>query len=181
MDMALNRDQQQLLDWYESGSTRLALRHGLSEPIMREWLQDQGYYQSEQGSELADRMLGEFQAEQIGYRISCLGSIQSAVWLLLLSDHDKGQDSIAEQINTVCFDVVYGIKDLVKDGTGLYQVSMTIIDDTELDQEQIMDYVDNRVADLSANESKLLELLSSPQQQPRAYYFGLIDLYRALD
>lgn len=181
--MALNRDQKQLIEWYTSGYGRVAFRHGLSLELMQEWIKDQGYYQSEQGSELAGRMLREFRVEQIGYQISCLGSIQSAVLLLLLSDRDKGQDPIAEQINTVCFDIVFNIRDLVadNDGTGLYQVSMTIIDDTELDQEQIMDWLDQRVADLSANESKLLELLSSPQQQPRAYYFGLIDLYRALN
>lgn len=174
----MNKDQEQLLDWYNSGYGRLALRHGLSEQIMREWLQEQGYY----GSDLAERMLGEFQAEQIGYQISCLGAIQASVWLLLLSDRDKDQDQIAEQINTVAFDIAYNIRDLVAvDGTGLYQVSMTIIDDTELDQEQIMDYLDQRVADLSDNESRLLELLASPQKQPRAYYYGLIDLYRALD
>ncbi|NME34931.1 hypothetical protein HF864_09230, partial [Lactobacillus sp. MRS-253-APC-2B] len=97
-------------------------------------------------------------------------------------DHDKDQDQTAELINTVAFDVIFNIRDLADvDGTGLYQLSMTIVDETELDHEQIMDYVDNRVADLSANESKLLELLSSPQQQPRAYYYGLIDLYRALN
>lgn len=48
--MALNGDQQQLIDWYESGNTRVALRHGLNEQIMRAWLRDQGYYDSEQGS-----------------------------------------------------------------------------------------------------------------------------------
>lgn len=179
----MNKDTEQLMDWYNQGYGRIALRHGLSEPIMREWLSEQGYYQSEQGSELAGRMLEEFKAEQIGYEINCLGAIQSAVLLLLLSDHDKGQDPIAEQINTVCFDIVFNIRDLVadNDGTGLYQVSMTIVDETELDHEQIMDYLDQRVTELSEHESKLLELLSSPQQQPRAYYFGLIDLYRALD
>ena len=178
----MNKDQQQLIDWYEQGYGRIAFRHGLSEQIMSEYLRDQGYYQSEQGSELADRMLGEFKAEQIGYQISCLGAIQSAVWLLLLSDRDKDQGNTAEQINTVCFDVIYHVIDLSdNDGTGLYQLSMTIVDETGLDHEQIMDYVDQRLADLSDNESRLLELLSSPQQQPRAYYFGLIDLYRALD
>lgn len=180
--MALNKDQQQLMDWYNSGYGRIAFRHGLSEQIMREWLQDQGYYQSEQGSDLAERMLAEFHAELIGYQISCLGAIQSAVWLLLLTDRDKDQDQTAELINTVSFDIAYNIKDLVNvDGTGLHRVAMTIVDDTSLDHEQIMDWLDSRLADLSANESRLLELLSSPQQQPRAYYFGLIDLYRALD
>ena len=180
--MALNKDQEQLLNWYNSGYGRLALRHGLSEQIMREWLQEQGYYGSEQGTELADRMLGELKAEQIGYEISCLGAIQASVLLLLLTDYDKDQDQTAEQINTVAFDVIYGISDLVAvDGTGLYQLSMTIVDETELDHEQIMDYLDQRVADLSEHETKLLELLSSPQQQPRVYYHGLIDLYRALN
>jgi hypothetical protein len=182
MDMALNKDQLQLVDMYEQGYGRIALRHGLSEQIMREYLRDNGYYDTEQGSELADRMLGELKAEIIGYRISCLDPIQASVWLLLLTDSDKDQDQTAEQINTVCFDIAYNIRDLAKvDGTGLYQLTMTIVAETELDQADVMDYVDNRVADLSANESKLLELLSSPQQQPRAYYFGLIDLYRALD
>jgi hypothetical protein len=181
MDMALNRDQLQLIDWYEQGYGRIAFRHGLSLELMQEWIKDQGYYQSEQ-AELAGRMLREFRAEQIGYQISCLGAIQASVLLLLLTDYDKDQGNVAEQINTVAFDVVYGIKDLADvDGTGLYQVSMTIVADTELDQEQIMDYVDQRVADLSDNEFKLLELLSSPQKQPRVYYFGLIDLYRALN
>lgn len=180
--MALNKDQQQLIDWYESGNTRVALRHGLTEQTMQEWLSEQGYYESVQGTELAERMLSELKAELIGYRVSCLDAIQASVWLLLLTDKDKGQGNVAEQINTVAFDVVYGIKDLVKvDGTGLYQLDMTIVDDTELDHADLMDYVDNRVADLSDNERELLELLSSPQQQPRAYYFGLIDLYRALN
>lgn len=180
--MALNKDIEQLMDWYNSGYGRIALRHGLSEQIMREWLQDQGYYQSEQGSELADRMLGEFKAEQIGYEINCLGAIQSAVLLLLLSDHDKDQGNVAEQINTVAFDVVYGIKDLADvDGTGLHQVAMTIVDDTSLEHEQIMDYIDSRLADLTERESRLLRLLSSPQSQPRSYYYGLIDTYRALN
>lgn len=178
----MNKAKEQLMDWYLQGESRVAFRHGLSEPIMAEWLQEQGYYGSEQGSELADRMLGELKAEQIGYRISCLGAIQSAVWLLLLTDRDKDQDQTAELINTVSFDIAYNIRDLVAvDGTGLYQVSMTIVADTDLDQEQIMDYLDQRVADLSDNESRLLELLASPQKQPRAYYYGLIDLYRALD
>lgn len=181
--MALNGDQLQLIDWYTSGYGSVALRHGLSVEIMAEWLKDQGYYDgSKQGSELADRMLLELRAEIIGYEISCLNPLSAAVWLLLLTDKDKDQGNVAEQINTIVFDVVYGIKDLTDvDGTGLYQVDMTIVADTELDQEQIMDYVDQRVADLSDNEFKLLELLSSPQQQPRAYYFGLIDLYRALN
>lgn len=182
MDMALNKDQLQLLDWYEHGNTRIALRHGLSVEIMRSWLLEQGYYNSDQGSDLADRMLSELKAEIIGYEISCLGAIQSAVWLLLLTDRDKDQDQTAELINTVAFDVIFNIRDLADvDGTGLYQLTMTIVADTDLDQEHIMDYLDNRVVDLSANESKLLELLSSPQQQPRSYYFGLIDLYRALN
>lgn len=178
----MNKDQLQLIDWYNQGYGRVALRHGLTEQTMREWLKDNGYYDTEQGSELADRMLGELKAEQIGYRISCLGAIQSAVWLLLLSDKDKDQGNVSEQINTVCFDIAYNIRDLAKvDGTGLYQVSMTIVADTELDHEDIMDWLDQRVADLSEHESKLLELLSSPQQQTRVYYFGLIDLYRALN
>ena len=180
----MNKAKEQLMDWYLQGESRVAFRHGLSEQIMREWLSEQGYYQSEQGSTLAGRMLREFRAEQIGYRISCLDPIQSAVWLLLLTDKDKDQGNVSEQINTIAFDVVYGIKDLAdvdNDGTGLYQVSMTIVADTDLDQADVMDYIDNRVVDLSANESKLLELLSSPQQQPRAYYYGLIDLYRALN
>ena len=180
--MALNRDQQQLIEWYESGSTRLALRHGFSVEIMAEWLKDQGYYQTEQGTELASRMLSELKAELIGYRVSCLSAIQAAVLLLLLSDHDKDQDQTAELINTVSFDIAYNIKDLVSvDGTGLHQVIMTIVDDTELDHADIMDWLDSRLADLSANESKLLELLSSPQQQPKPYYYGLIDMFRALD
>lgn len=178
----MNKAKEQLMDWYLQGESRVAFRHGLSEPIMAEWLSEQGYYQSEQGSTLAGRMLAEFKAEQIGYRISCLGAIQSAVWLLLLSDKDKDQGNVSEQINTVAFDIVYGIKDLANvDGTGLYRVDMTVVDNTELDHEDLMDWLDQRVADLSANESKLLELLSSPQQQPRVYYFGLIDLYRALN
>lgn len=179
--MTLNKDQEQLLDWYNQGYGRVAFRHGLSEPIMREWLKDNGYYDTER-SELAERMLGEFQAELIGYELSCLDPIQASVLLLLLSDYDKDQDQIAEQINTVCFDVIYHVIDLADvDGTGLYQLTMTIVDETELDHEQIMDYLDQRVTELSEHESKLLELLSSPQSQPRAYYFGLIDLYRALD
>ncbi|MGQ3491323.1 hypothetical protein ACT5E2_09645 (plasmid) [Limosilactobacillus mucosae] len=178
----MNKAKEQLMDWYLQGESRVAFRHGLSEPIMAEWLQEQGYYGSEQGSALAGRMLREFKAEQIGYRISCLGAIQASVWLLLLTDRDKDKDQTAELINTVAFDIVFNIRDLADvDGTGLYQLSMTIIDDTELDQADVMDYIDNRVVDLSANESKLLELLSSPQQQPRAYYYGLIDLYRALN
>lgn len=180
--MALNRDQEQLIAWYESGSTRVALRHGLNEQIMRAWLQDQGYYGSEQGTELAERMLSELKAEIIGYQISCLDPIQASVLLLLLSDQDKDQDQTAELINTVCFDIAYGVRDLVDvDGTGLHMVIMTIVDDTDLDHEQIMDYLDSRLADLTESESKLLELLSSPQKQPRAYYFGLIDMYRALN
>lgn len=181
--MALNKDQQQLIEWYEQGNTRVALRHGLNEQTMKAWLTDQGYYGSEQGSELAERMLLELKAEIIGYRVSCLDPIAASVWLLLLSDHDKDQSDIAELINTVCFDVVYGIADLLAsvDGTGLHQVAMTIVDDTSLEHEQIMDWLDQRLADLTERESRLLRLLSSPQKQPRAYYFGLIDLYRALD
>lgn len=180
--MALNKDQLQLIDWYEQGTTRVAFRHGLTEQIMQEWLTEQGYYQTEQGSDLAERMLSELKAEIIGYQTSCLGALQAAVWLLLLSDQDKDQSQTAELINTVSFDIAYQIRDLADvDGTGLYQVAMTIVDDTGLDHEQIMDYLDQRLADLSVNESKLLQVLSSPQQQPRAYYYGLIDLYRALD
>jgi hypothetical protein len=182
--MALNKDQQQLIEWYEQGATRVALRHGLSEQTMKAWLQDQGYYQTEQGTNLAERMLREFRAEQIGYEISCLDPIAASVLLLLLTDRDKDKDQTAEQINTIAFDVVYGIKDLAdvdNDGTGLYQVSMTIVADTDLDQADVMDYVDQRLADLSEHESKLLELLASPQSQPRSYYYGLIDLYRALN
>lgn len=180
--MALNGDQEQLIEWYEQGNTRVALRHGLNEQIMRAWLSEQGYYGSEQGTNLADRMLAELRAETIGYQITCLDPIQAAVWLLLLSDHDKDQDQTAEQINTVAFDIVYGIKDLANvDGTGLYRVDMTIMDITELDHADIMDYIDSRLADLSEHERELLQLLASPQQQPRAYYYGLIDLYRALD
>lgn len=178
--MTLNRDQLQLVDWYNQGYGSVALRHGLSEQLMSEWLRDQGY-----GSDLAERMLGEFKAEQIGYQINCLDPLSAAVWLLLLTDKDKGQGNTAEQINTVVFDVIYGIKgikDLADvDGTGLYQLTMTIVDETELDHEQIMDWLDQRLADLSANESKLLLLLSSPQQQQRSYYFGLIDCFRALN
>lgn len=180
--MALNGDQLQLLDWYERGNTRLALRHGLSVEIMRSWLRDQGYYNTEQGSDLADRMLAELRAELIGYRVSCLSAIQAAVWLLLLTDKDKDQSHVSEQINTVAFDVVYNIAELADvDGTGLHKVIMTIIDVTELDHADLMDYLDQRLADLSKSESRLLELLSSPQQQPRAYYYGLIDTYRALN
>lgn len=180
--MALNKDQQQLLEWYEQGNARVAFRHGLSEQIMSEYLRDNGYYDTEKGTELAERMLGELKAEIIGYRVSCLSAVSAAVLLLLLSDKDKDHDQIAELINTVCFDVIYGVKDLVKvDGTGLYQLDMTILDDTNLEHEQIMDWLDTRLADLSANESKLLQLLSSPQKQSRPYYFGLIDLYRALN
>lgn len=178
----MNKDQQQLLDWYEQGYARIAFRHGLSEPIMREWLQDQGYYDTEQGSDLAERMLGELKAEIIGYQISCLDPISAAVWLLLLTDKDKDQDQVAEQINTIAFDVVYGIKNLANvGGTGLYRVDMTIVDNTELDQDDLTNYIDQRVADLSEHERELLQLLSSPQSQPRSYYYGLIDLYRALD
>ena len=137
----------------------MALRHGLSEQTMRAWL-------TEQGSELAERMLREFRVELIGYQISCLGAVSAAVLLLLLSDQDK-DNGTAEQINTVSFDIAYGVRDLASvDGTGLHKVIMTIIDDTNLDHEQIMDYIDQRVADLSEQESKLLQLLSSPQQQP---------------
>lgn len=180
--MALNGDQEQLIEWYEQGNTRVALRHGLNEQIMRAWLSEQGYYGSEQGTNLADRMLAELRAEIIGYQITCLDPIQAAVWLLLLTDKDKDQGNVSEQINTIAFDVVYGIKDLAKvDGTGLYQLSMTIVDETELDHEQIMDYLDQRVTELSEHESKLLELLASPQKQPRSYYYGLIDTFRALN
>lgn len=180
--MALNKDQEQLIEWYESGSTRVALRHGLTEQTMKAWLQDQGYYQTEQGTNLADRMLREFKAELIGYQISCLDPIQSAVLLLLLSDQDKDQDQTAELINTVAFDIAYNIADPADvDGTGLHQVIMTILDDTGLDQDDLINYIDQRLADLSEHEYKLLELLSSPQSQPRAYYYGLIDLYRTLD
>lgn len=176
----MNKDQLQLIDWYNSGYGRIALRHGLSEQLMQEWLQDQGYYDTDQ--DLADRMLREFRAELIGYRVSCLDAIQASVWLLLLSDRDKDHDQTAELINTVCFDVVYNIAELVNiDGTGLHRAIMTVIDDTNLDHDLIMDWLDQRLADLSANEFKLLELLSSPQQQPKAYYFGLIDMFRALD
>ncbi|MDC2845179.1 hypothetical protein PO185_05810 [Limosilactobacillus mucosae] len=178
--MALNKDQLQLIDWYNSGYGRVALRHGLTEQTMREWLLEQGYYNSE--PDLADRMLREFRAELIGYELSCLDPIQAAVWLLLLSDKDKDHDQTAEQINTVSFDIAYNIAELADvDGTGLHQVAMTIIDDTGLEHEQIMDYIDQRLADLSANESKLLELLSSTQQQPRAYYYAVIDTFRALN
>ncbi|MFR0582654.1 hypothetical protein ACLUXQ_09315 [Limosilactobacillus mucosae] len=178
--MALNKDQLQLIDWYNSGYGRVALRHGLTEQTMREWLLEQGYYNSE--PDLADRMLREFRAELIGYEISCLDPISAAVWLLLLTDKDKDQGNTAEQINSVCFDIVYGIKDLANvDGTGLYKVDMTIIDATDLDHADLMDYIDSRVADLSNHEYKLLELLSGPQSQPRSYYYGLIDMYRALD
>lgn len=181
--MALNRDQEQLIEWYEQGNTRVALRHGLSEQIMSEYLRDNGYYDgSEQGTELAERMLGELRAEIIGYQTTCLGALQAAVWLLLLTDQDKDQSHVSELINTVAFDIVYAIKDLANvDGTGLYQVDMTIVDVTELDQADLMDYLDQRLADLSEHERELLELLSSPQKQPRSYYFGLIDTYRALD
>lgn len=180
--MTLNKDQQQLVDWYEQGSTRVALRHGLSVELMREWLTEQGYYDTDKGTNLADRMLAELRAEIIGYQITCLDPIQAAVWLLLLSDKDKDHDQTAEQINTVSFDIAYNIAELADvDGTGLHQVAMTIIDDTGLEHEQIMDYIDQRLADLSANESKLLELLSSMQQQPRAYYYAVIDTFRALD
>lgn len=180
--MTLNKDQQQLVDWYEQGSTRVALRHGLSVELMREWLTEQGYYDTDKGTNLADRMLAELRAEIIGYQITCLDPIQAAVWLLLLSDKDKDHDQTAEQINTVSFDIAYNIAELADvDGTGLHQVAMTIIDDTGLEHEQIMDYIDQRLADLSANESKLLELLSSTQQQPRAYYYAVIDTFRALD
>lgn len=178
--MALNRDQQQLVDWYNSGYGRVALRHGFSVEIMQEWLLEQGYYNSDQ--DLADRMLAELKAEIIGYQTSCLDPLSAAVWLLLLTDHDKDQDNVAEQINTVCFDIVYGIRDLADvDGTGLYRVNMTIIDVTELDHADIVDYIDQRLANLSESESRLLELLSSPQQQPKAYYYGLIDMFRALN
>lgn len=116
-------------------------------------------------------MLREFRAELIGYEISCLDPISASVLLLLLTDTDKDQDPIAEQINTVAFDIAYNIADLADvDGTGLHKVIMTI-----------MDYIDSRLADLSTNESRLLQLLASPQQQPRSYYYGLIDTYRALN
>lgn len=180
--MALNRDQQQLIDWYEQGTTRVAFRHGLTEQIMQEWLTEQGYYQTEQGSDLAERMLSELKAEIIGYQTSCLGALQAAVWLLLLSDQDKDKDQTAELINTVAFDIAYNIADPADvDGTGLHQVIMTILDDTGLDQDDLINYIDQRLADLSEHEYKLLELLSSPQSQPRSYYYGLIDLYRTLD
>lgn len=180
--MALNRDQEQLVDWYMSGYGGVALRHGLSEQLMSEYLRDQGYYQTVQGSALAERMLAELKAEIIGYQINCLDPLSAAVWLLLLTDKDKGQGNVAEQINSVVFDIVYGIKNLANvGGTGLYRVDMTIVDVTELDQDEITDYLDSRVADLSEHEYKLLELLSGPQKQPRAYYYGLIDMYRALN
>lgn len=180
--MAINRDIEQLMDWYEQGSTRVAFRHGLNEQIMAEWLHDQGYYQSEQGSELAERMLAEFRAELIGYEISCLDPTQASVLLLLLSDQDKDKDQTAELINTVAFDIAYNIADPADvDGTGLHQLIMTIVDDTSLDQDDLINYIDQRLADLSEHEYELLELLSSPRSQPRSYYYGLIDLYRALD
>lgn len=180
--MAINKDQEQLVDWYNSGYGRIALRHGLTEQTMREWLLEQGYYNSDQGSDLADRMLREFRAELIGYRISCLDPVAASVWLLLLSDKDKDHDQTAELINTVSFDIAYNIRDLVSvDGTGLHQVIMTIVDDTNLDHADIMDYIDQRLADLTEHESRLLQLLSSPQKQGRSYYYGLIDTYRALD
>ncbi len=180
--MALNGDQEQLIEWYMSGYGSVALRHGLSEQLMAEYLRDKGYYDTVQGSDLAERMLGELQAEIIGYEISCLDPLSAAVWLLLLTDHDKSQGNVAEQINSIVFDIVYGIKDLANvGGTGLYRVDMTIIDETELDQDDLTDYLDQRVTELSDNERELLQLLASPQQQPRAYYYGLIDLYRALD
>ena len=182
--MALNRDQLQLVDWYMSGYGRVALRHGLSEQLMAEWLTEQGYYDTDKGTNLADRMLAELRAEIIGYQITCLDPIQASVWLLLLTDKDKGQGNVAEQINTVCFDIVYHVinLDLVKvDGTGLHRVSMTIVDDTDLDQADVIDYIDQRVADLSEHERELLQLLASPQKQSRPYYFGLMDLYRALN
>lgn len=119
-------------------------------------------------------MLRELRAKTSNYEIYYLGSIQLAVQLLLLTDKDNGQDQIAEQINTTYFDIVYNIKDLVKvDDKGLYQVARTIMDITELDHDDLMDWLDQRLADLSDNERELLELLSSPQQQPRAYYYGL--------
>lgn len=180
--MALNRDQQQLIEWYEQGSTRVALRHGLSVELMREWLTEQGYYDTDKGTNLADRMLAEFRAELIGYEISCLGAIQASVLLLLLTDHDKDQDQTAEQINTVAFDVIYHVINLADvDGTGLHQLIMTIVDDTSLDQDDLINYIDQRLADLSEHEYKMLELLSSPQSQLRSYYYGLIDMYRALN
>lgn len=180
--MALNRDQQQLVDWYTSGYGSVALRHGLSEQLMQQYLKDQGYYQTVQGSELAERMLAELKAEIIGYQISCLNPISASVWLLLLTDKDKSQGNVAEQINSVVFDIVYGIKNLSNvGGTGLYRVDMTIVDVTELDQADLIDYIDQRVADLSDHEYKLLELLSGPQSQPRSYYYGLIDMFRALN
>lgn len=49
--MALNKDQEQLLDWYEQGKSRVAFRHGLSEPIMSEWLSEQGYYGMDQSKD----------------------------------------------------------------------------------------------------------------------------------
>lgn len=180
--MALNGDQLQLIEWYMSGYGSVALRHGLSEQLMAEWLQDQGYYQTVQGSELAERMLAELKAEIIGYQISCLDPLSAAVWLLLLTDHDKGQGNVAEQINSIVFDIVYGIKNLAQStGTGLYRVDMTVVDNTELDQADLINYLDQRVTELSEHERELLELLSSPQSQPRSYYYGLIDTFRALD
>lgn len=180
--MALNKDQQQLLDWYEQGATRVALRHGFNEQIMSEYLRDNGYYDTEKGTELAERMLGELKAEIIGYEISCLDPLSAAVWLLLLTDKDKDQGNVAEQINSVVFDIVYGIKDLSVDGTGLHQVIMTIIDVTELDHADIMDYIDQRLADLTERESRLLQLLADQsKKQPRSYYYGLIDTFRALN
>lgn len=87
--------------------------------------------------------------------------------LLLLSDQDKDHNGTAEQINTVSFDIAYGVRDLASVvGAGLHKVIMTIIDDTNLDHADIMDYLDQRLADLSEQESKLLQLLSSLQQQP---------------
>lgn len=94
--MAEYKDQQQLVDWYEQGSTTVALRHGLTEQTMREWLHEQGYYDTEQGSELAERMLAELRTEIIRYRISCLDPISASTWLLLLSDSDKDHNGTAE-------------------------------------------------------------------------------------
>lgn len=179
--MALNRDQQQLVDWYMSGYGGVALRHGLSEQLMSEYLRDKGYYDTDKGTNLADRMLAELRAEIIGYQISCLDPLSASVWLLLLTDKDKGQGNVAEQINTVVFDVVYGIKNLADVGTGLYRVDMTVVDNTELDQDDLTDYLDQRVTELSEHERELLQLLASPQSQPRSYYYGLIDMYRALN
>ena len=50
----MNKDQLQLVDWYNQGYGSVALRHGLSEQLMAEYLRDKGYYDTDKGTNLAE-------------------------------------------------------------------------------------------------------------------------------